>query len=225
MAKQLVFVYDNRAPLEGAVKTIVGLSNYGDIVYRRHSVAERALEVAARVNGVVLFRLDSDDQTDDLLKLLEEHEDRAVVHFYSSTVISDEKSFTTLLAKCAFVNETMIADRREPRMVVLSSVADYRLFLAARSHSEPKKLKDEFADTPEIEPHDCLVSISRYENFLQFFSGAFDARHFNSFDIDDYTVTKTFCRQEQDEGRVYLLSVSSRGSEDLVCTAVRIQRR
>lgn len=197
MQNKITFVYDDRAPLNDAIKNIVGFDSYGSIVYKRLSLQARVLNMLGRFPFIEDFHIASQEDAKSLLANIEESSGNIFVHFYSSTFVKDETEFDIFLEKCRYVHETMVVNKSEPTALVFDDLQKYKTFLGNDLYVNPKNTREFSSDLAEMVPSEHQATLSTYGNFLLFFSGAFDARHFNQIQADEYTVTKVSANKEK----------------------------
>lgn len=197
MQNKITFIYDDRAPLNDAIKNIVGFDSYGSIVYKRQSLQARVFKMLQKFPFVNAYHVTNQEDVKHVLAGIDEGTENIIVHFYSSTFVKDEKEFDIFLEKCRYTHEPMVVNKTEPTSFVFGDMQKYKAFLQNALYINPKNTREFSADLLEMVPSEHQATLSSYGNFLLFFSGAFDARHFNQIQADEYTVTKVSTNKEK----------------------------
>ncbi len=193
MNSKLVFIYDNRNEINSSISKIVGLSSYGDIIYKRKRLKNIVQNILLDLGIEVEFiQITTDRDVRKLINILEyDDQNKIYVNYFSSTVITNKENFKLLLEKCEYINEMMVVNKESPTMIVFNKFEEYKSFLLNETLVEPRNIVNKYEDIKEIGIDRCLINISTYTDFLKFFSGGFEARYFNSIKSDEYIVTKS----------------------------------
>jgi aminoglycoside phosphotransferase len=190
--KNIVFVYDNRNDLSSAITKIVALNSYGDIIYKRQKIQSIVKDIVlTNFSNIEYIFLNKRKDVEKLIEYLEKNSNNIYIHFYSSTVITDVEQFKIFIQKTIYIQEKMIVNKSNPTSIVFNNSLDYKKFIQNDLLISPNNINDEYPDIQELAIDDCLKNISIYDNFLKFFSGGFEARHFNSVTGNEYIVTKS----------------------------------
>lgn len=183
--EEILFVYDNREKINPSIKNIVGLDTYGQIIYKTRTLRSRLKDLVEDCDiKINYYYLNSHYDLERLMDVIKDN--NKYIHFYSHSIITDREKFNILVNKFMFVNETMVINKTDASGFVFNSYENYHSFLMNKSDVYENNI-----NLSEISPSDCIKSIASYDNFLTFFSGGFEARHFNSITGDKYTITKT----------------------------------
>lgn len=192
MKKKVILIYDNRNDINSTISKIVALNSYGDIIYKRQKLQVILQKIMLKIEpDIEIVKLNIKKDVEKLINSIDENDDIVYMHIYSSSVITNEENFKLLLEKAEFVHRTMITNKENPTMIVFKSALEYKKFLQDEKMKDPNCIKEKYDNLPEISDNGCLQNISVYDTFLKFFSGGFEARHFNSLTGNDYIVTKT----------------------------------
>lgn len=187
---ELFFIYDDMSVPDENIISIIGLQRYGDIVHKRKKLVDK---VRTDVwNAGIQFHVLRDEV--DLLQLhnrLDKSERCVYIHFLSNAVIVDAESFGILLQKAYFVDEVMVVSKRKSCMYFFPNSTTYKHFLRSLKEGRQGVLENSYGCNEVITPNTCILNISERNNFLKFFSGGFETRHFNHLTEDRFTISKT----------------------------------
>ena len=136
---------------------------------------------------IEIVKLNIKKDVEKLINSIDENDDIVYMHIYSSSVITNEENFKLLLEKAEFVHRTMITNKENPTMIVFKSALEYKKFLQDEKMKDPNCIKEKYDNLPEISDNGCFYTYIYFMIlFLKFFSGGFEARHFNSLTGNDY---------------------------------------
>ncbi|MEG1753051.1 MAG: hypothetical protein RR234_03985 [Christensenella sp.] len=188
---KVICVYDNHTTPNVFIKSVIGDKTFGDIILKRRSIRDKFQDVIKGTNYISeIIEINHDwEITPVLQKLRALPNDVNIVHVFSQFVAKDNAQAALLLEKSQFVQDPLIVMQEHlPVMFMMRDMLAYTRFLE-------KNL--ERINTPELYEgfNVCetanYYNISIHANFLQYISGGFDARFFNSVQGDEFTVTKS----------------------------------
>ena len=169
--KKTVIIYDDSRIPDRMIRNITGNKSFGDTIYKRKSLRERALACAKAQPACCGF-YDPDEMGEDVLAC-------AVLKLYSDMVIRDENAFGILVEKSLYAKEC------------------YRVMAGDRVAAVlyPDRQQYEQADPADETGYAAIASdafwdLSSVDAFRRFITGGFDSRFFNELSGDDYTVIK-----------------------------------
>ncbi len=192
MKKNIIFVYDNRNDINSAITKIVALNTYGDIIYKRQKLQSIVKNlILSECTDIDYILINRKKDIEKLIEDLDRNNENIYIHFYSSTVITDIEQFKVLIQKLKFIEEKMVVDKNNPTVLAFNRSFEYKKFLQNDLMMDPNNVIEEYEEIQQVAVNECLKNISIYENFLKFFSGGFEARHFNSLEGNEYIVTKS----------------------------------
>jgi hypothetical protein len=190
--KKIFFVYDDIIFVPGQIQKIVGEKQFGEIVYKRNKLYAHCCDELDR-NRVcdTLFRLRSESDRAKLIDLIVNDGDGIVYfHMFASSVVTNADNFSILLEKSQYAIDTMVVNPINPVAVVFPSKACYRRYLESKT-IKTADMGPGLDEADALLPSEGLIDISSYGNFLSFFSGGFEARHFNNITSELDTITKS----------------------------------
>ena len=181
--QQILTVYDDRELPETAVKQITGEKSYGSVIYKRKRLSERARELSEGP-----FMVLSPGQTGGMVDPGNISRSAKVLHLFSSSVIEDKQEYAVLRQKVLYVNSCYcVKAGAAPAALVFDSVDEWERLL--RETLTAGELAGRGLEFKEI---NCgaFFDISNKEGFLEYITGGFEARFFNSLDGDEFEVIK-----------------------------------
>lgn len=190
---KVIVVYDDTGKKSEAISDIIGEKGFADVVIKKRRLEERYYEEIKQVYPDVIWRkIHSIFGYGDLINELEIYKsaDIKVIHCFSNYMISDGKKAALSLKKLYFIDD-LYAVMSEKKVVagMFPSVDEYLTF--CKSIIAGQKAWDIIGGS-----HDCfeiegLVDISVINTFIQYITGDFDSRFFNSLQGNDFTLVKT----------------------------------
>ena len=170
--KKAVIIYDDTRIPDRMIRDITGNKSFGDTIYKRMSLRERAGSCAKMQAACCGFFDLGDKIGDDFAQC-------AFLKLYADMVIRDEKAFSILMEKSLYAKECY-------QIVCGDKVAGVIY---------PDRQAYELADPAEEAgyaaiPSDAFLDLGSADAFRRFITGGFDSRFFNELSGDDYTVIK-----------------------------------
>lgn len=206
--KKILLVYDDHRCPEPYIRSIIGEKKLGEVILKRKSVKENLMALVEEFSPLVyhISALHQLDKLKESLSIYPQEREIVVVHLFSYAVVTDEEEFRATLSKGQFVTKNyVLAVEQQPMGLFFDSVSSYlsHLSLHFTQLSDPNF----YGSNPQWNTIalSCFRNISHYESFLQYISGGFDARFFNSVQGDDFTVVKSSRNKEKikDEYQFY----------------------
>ena len=191
--KTFFVIYDDTKETCYDIKNVIGEKRFGEVVYKRKTLQERfekCCKDAGYQNRLLLF-LKMDEVKSLMANVEELPENSVIVHVDSSFVVTDEKKFKVILEKAVYAKET-IAVKREGKTfaLIFANTKDYLNYLKQVASIKNQTVVEENLEY-QILNIDCVCNMNDLSEFLQYITGGFDARFFNSLQGDQYTVTKS----------------------------------
>lgn len=193
--KKMYFIYDDRILPQNNIVNVVGSTSFGEVLHKREKLSDKIKKTLFEYKDIDIegFRIVKSDQ--DLFDLnetiLNMKNDTMIIHIMSYCVIVDKENFLLAVSKSVFSDSILVSDAVNPLVYFFPGpqlYLDYikNLYLEAFSKNEVR-----FPTKQVIKPNEHVIDISIFQHFLQFFSGGFEARYFNSLKGDAFTLTKT----------------------------------
>ncbi|MEJ3718856.1 hypothetical protein WGM54_12615 [Paenibacillus polymyxa] len=194
--KQILFIYDDRIRPEKAIVGVVGESTFGEILNKRERLVDKFKNIIFGFKDILINDFIVLNREEDYLKLkdrlfLNKDKNLSIIHVMSYGVIVKPDNLLLALRKSTFSDELLINDNVKPFMFFFPNVGVYSRSLGKFSLEMLQSEDSNWYDEKVLKPNDGVKNISDFSNFLQFFSGGFEARYFNSLQGDSYTLTKT----------------------------------
>lgn len=195
---KLICVYDNHFQPNIFIKNIIGNKSFGEVILKRKSIKDKFFQFIRKQEKIhEIIELDYEWQIEAIANKIKSYDnDTHILHIFSNFVISNEDEMRILIQKLEYIEENYVftSNRETPILFMMNSVRDYTEFLLNYGKSL-KNLEVYFnnnLDKKFIDSNNSnFFDIAIYENFLQYISGGFDARFFNSLQGDEFTVTKS----------------------------------
>ncbi len=190
-------IYDNHIEPHSSIKNIIGNKTFGDVILKRKSIKSNFLGFIRKQKVIdEVLELDYSWQIDALVGKIRNYEpDIKIVHIFSNFIILDESSMALLLKKAPFIEENYVClNEQVPAVLMMDDREEYCQFLTKNaSVLQDKNIYGNRFSKNHFEAFSVngLWYLGNYENFIQYISGGFDARFFNSVKGDKFTVTKT----------------------------------
>lgn len=192
-----ICVYDNHVEPNVFIKNIIGQKTFGEVILKRKSIKDKFLSFIKKQSVIdEILELDHSWQVDALIaRIRHEGDDTHIVHIFSNFIIQDEESMSILLRKIPYIEENYLyLCKGTPALLVMHQPSEYCQFLQKYSSDLQNKeiyLNHNANITFEPVETDIVYDLGIHSNFLQYISGGFDARFFNSVRGDEFTVIKS----------------------------------
>lgn len=186
----ILLILDDREFASEAVRSLVGIRRYGDIIYKRRAVVEHFRASLPEWARPRLVHLRGSDDLAGLRSLLEtSSEDSAVCIIAGRAGFAQPERLFQLVERLPYAEENFTDRLYNPLLVFLRNAHDlvdqWPAFEAAPVHTWPNSWQGS-QRLQSVAPLD----LSRIRDFLAFISGSTATRHFNEVAIDTYYYTK-----------------------------------
>lgn len=191
--KKLYVIYDDTIKPCYDIKNVIGEKHFGEVVYKRKTFFQRFVHTVEAYNNVkeIIKINDIEDIKSILEKTMGILEEIAVIHACAEFVITDEDKYKLILEKSVYAKEvTALVTERGIAGILFPDASSYMQFLNQILYFRDVCLAMEGLKYEELKT-DALCNMDYLSDFLQYITGGFDARYFNSLAGDQYTVTKT----------------------------------
>ena len=190
----LEVIFDDTSAVPAGLRALVGVDRFGELVFQRRSRLE-AMRAAAEAAEASLLHLRDEGDCAALIERLREAEDDRLFLFCPSHLIdvsgADLITFLRQVRYSPMGLHIPVEGGRDRRGWTLMRGPALKAFLVKRSDGDVAGFYDDAGDTlAEVRGRLELIDVSNERTLLDFLSGQFDARHFNSIEHDDFTVTK-----------------------------------
>lgn len=183
--KRVIVVYKDSIFPNAEIAEINGGRSFGNTIYKRKRISEITADTIKRATKCEVF---GEDKVEDINRL---SDNTVICLLNSSFIITDESAFKIIVEKAAFAQE--IYRVQEPTakhagnaMIIFPSVSCYREYVSMCMSDISSE--DEYRSI-EIK-QGVFLYLGEQASFLDYLTGGFDARYFNSLEGDYYTVTK-----------------------------------
>lgn len=191
----LSLIFDDTMIAPPELRDLIGLERFGSLVFQRRSRAQATSDVANKA-GVGFVHLTTDAERDALIeRLRNDDEDRLFVYAPSHLIPAcTDDSLVTLLQQVAYSPSNLHIPRDgahpQPGWTMLRAPLLREYLIKLRENAIPDFFESHRDILIEVRDRVRLIDITDERALLDYLSGQFDARHFNSVAQDDYTVTK-----------------------------------
>lgn len=190
---KIIVIYDNNVPKSEVISDIIGEKGFADVVVKKQRIEDYTRnDINLLCNGIIWEKINNQSDyslISDYIKRFYD-EDVRILHYYSNYFIQDSDKVLLSLKKLFYIDGPykMIFNKKIAGLM-FSDARNYAQFcknlFANQNLTEASALiKNSF----EVEG---LTDLSQINNFIQCITGNFDSRYFNSFQDNDYTITKT----------------------------------
>ncbi len=176
--KKIIVVYDDSRVPGQEINAVTGKKSYGNIIFKRQSLKDRAREIINGTDAVSDFVTPA--ELSDSRVLLHET-DAAVFKIYSDHEVSDRKALKVLLEKSLYAKEAYSVYCNDKIAAVI--------YPGIREYTKQDDVSEE-SGYSRIESG-AFVDLSDIDSFRTFITSGFDARFFNALKGDEYTVVKS----------------------------------
>ena len=174
------FIYNDTCQVPHSVVNIIGSSSFGNVIYNKKTLCERAMSAARNAGITDCICIDNFDQLEALqLEIHLDSESTVYINMLSSAVATDEDAFVLALRKLSMAKTTCALTHNSPQLICCNSPAVFKLYLEQLKRKKEILVEEIFENIVLIGPTDFIMDISTIDTFLKFFSGSFSVRHFN----------------------------------------------
>lgn len=194
---KIVCVYDNHVEPNIFIKNIIGQKTFGEVILKRKSIGSKFQDfIGAQAVIDEVLELDYSWQISALLERIKQFDSNThIIHMFSNFVVVDEHKAGVLLKKMPYITENYVCmSENVPVLLMFNDTSGYCEILQKYSDMlSNKELYIGEASTVKFETieTDAFFNLGIHSNFIQYISGGFDARFFNSVKGDAFTVIKT----------------------------------
>lgn len=194
---KIVCIYDNHLEPNVFIKNIIGQKTFGEVILKRKSIKEKFftfIKKQAVVEDVLEW--DYTWQLEALISRIKQYDvDTHIVHMFSNFAILDENKVELILKKMPYIEENYLyLSEGIPAVILMNKVEEYAQFLQKCANIiQDKEVYNKNVSEKrfKIISTDAFFNLGVHSNFLQYISGGFDARFFNSVKGDEFTVVKS----------------------------------
>ena len=192
-----ICIYDNQTEPNIFIKNIIGQKKFGEVILKRQKVKDKFWAFIKKQKVIEeILEWDYDWQTDALIgKLKQFNSDAHIVHIFSNFVVQDEANARLLFKKLPYITENYVCfSGNAPALFMIDNIPLYCHILERHSGIlQNKELYVNFSSDIEFKRINsaAFFNLGIHSNFMQYISGGFDARFFNSVKGDEFTVIKS----------------------------------
>lgn len=192
-----ICVYDNHIEPNVFIKNIIGEKTFGEVILKRRSIKDKFFSFIKKQLVIdEVLELDHNWQIDALVNRIRYDDDNAhIVHIFSNFIFLNEESMSILLRKIPYIEENYLyLCNGMPALFAMHRPNEYCQFLQKYSSDlQNREIYLSHNTNTSFEPveTDIFYDLGIHNNFLQYISGGFDSRFFNSVKGDEFTVIKS----------------------------------
>ncbi len=192
-----VCIYDNHTEPNIFIKNIIGQKKFGEVILKRQKVKEKFWTFIKKQKVIdEILEWDYDWQMEALIgKLKQFNSDTHIVHIFSNFIVQNETNAGLLLKKLPYIAENYVCfSGNAPALFMLDNIPLYCQILERHSNIlQNEELYVAFSSDIEFKRINstAFFNLGIYSNFMQYISGGFDTRFFNSVKGDEFTVIKS----------------------------------
>ena len=190
---RIIVVYDDTGRKSEVIADIIGDKGFADVVVKKRYVEDFYRDKIKKIFPDLIWeKVHSFFEYSELIKKLELFcgTDTKILHCFSNYIISDDEKALLSLKKLGYIDGIYgaISDNRAV-CGMFPNAESYISFCKNRlSGAKAWDILRGQKDTFEI---DGLVDIGIIGNFIQYVTGNFDSRYFNSLKGNEYTLVKS----------------------------------
>ncbi len=199
MISRIYVVYDNSLEPCYDVKNIIGEKSFGEVIYKRKTLRDRLFEVINKysfISRIIKINNELDWHKCESI-ISNSNKETKIFHLFSEYVIKDENEFDLIIQKMQYVKENiLIIDNDEIIGIIFDNTEAYIKYLKNTVMLRNSKLACNEIETSTMQTK-AFFGLNNLSNFLQYITGGFDARFFNSLSGDEYIVTKSSTNKDK----------------------------
>lgn len=190
---RIIVIYDDTGRKSEVIADIIGDKGFAEVVVKKRCLEDYYKSELENVfPSLIWMKIRSLFEYSELVEKLELYvdTDTRVIHCFSNYIISDVDKASLSFKKLEYI-DGIYGVLKDKRAVcgMFPSVEQYILFCKnILSGAKAWDLVRAQSDTFKI---DGLVDIGVIGNFIQYVTGNFDSRYFNSIKGNEYTITKS----------------------------------
>ncbi len=193
----LRIIYDNTAPVSQQVQSLIGIENFGTLIYRRRTLLNW-LQASAEAAGIEPpIELNSPSARLEIERRLRNGEWADDLFLFCPAQVVSSKGFDALTLFLRQASHSPISmalpatDGPEWSGWLLLSAPLARDYLRKLSEGDLTGFFDQNAGSIiRVEDRMALLDLDEEATLLKFLAGAFDVRFFNAIEQDEYTIRK-----------------------------------
>ncbi|WP_236895912.1 hypothetical protein [Clostridium beijerinckii] len=193
MSNKIYVVYDNSLKPCYDVENIIGDKSFGEVIFKRRTLKDRYFEILNKYEFIkCTLEINSMSEIKKVFNQVSEFPSSTkIVHLYSEYIIKDEENFDIIIKKSQYIKENIIINSDAGIIgLMFENTEEYMKFLKSCISMKGTKAPCEEVIHQTISSN-AFFELNDLSNFLQYITGGFDARFFNSLNGDEYTVTKS----------------------------------
>ena len=189
----MIFVYDDTLTVPEDVVSALGISNFGNLLYKKKQLKKHLLE---RIQSLGIHRIVSIDHQADTRRLIDELQttdsQHKVLYYPSNVFPTDFDKFDIFIKKIAYLDKDLIVSNTvgNPSLTMMTVKSFKNYWNQTRQGDISAQA---FFDQHEhiVLPHeDYFVYLQNYQTVHGFLSNHYETRYFNMVSSDQYYVTK-----------------------------------
>lgn len=196
---RIIVIYDDTGKKSEVIEDIIGEKGFSDVVVRKRRLEDYYREELERIYpGLVWKKIRSNFAYADLVKEVELYAgpDVRVMHCFANYLISDSQKASLSFKKLSFIDEVYgVFDGKRAAACMFPDVGTYLSF--CKKVMSGQKAWDLIRGEKASFEIEGLVDIGIINHFIQCITGNFDSRFFNSFQENEYTLTKSSANKEK----------------------------
>ena len=190
---KVIVIYDDTGKKSDVITDIIGDKGFADVVVKKRCIEEYYLSELENIfDELVWEKIHSIFEYTEIIKKIEAYIGTSVkiMHCFSNYIIADKQKATLSFRKLEFIDDVYgVVEGRKAVAAMFPNAESYIKFCknimsGSKAWDIVRGLKENF----EI---DGVVDIGIIGNFIQYITGNFDSRYFNSLHGDDYTIVKS----------------------------------
>lgn len=187
MSKQVFVVLDDREWVSAEIASIVGPRRFGDMLHKRARLHEQLRGVSESVVHCQWMRISHSDDVAQLKLMLKNTSEASALVLAGRAGFSDLTQLRALLQRLAYADSAFCDQLYHPLLMFFPDA--HALAIDTEFVQQPLHLHERPWQMDLLQSFKP-VDLASLEQFLSFFAGVTDARHFNQINFDRYFYTK-----------------------------------
>jgi hypothetical protein len=197
------FIYDDSLAITDDIHALTGVEHYGELLHQRRQLHEHVLEKIGPDYANQVHLRSAADRDTLLLSLGAASSTHRYVYWTADVVGDSPKALTHFLAKLSFTNNCLLGipdGAQQGSVVATMGPALLRALLQTRTLDERASFLAEHGEQFTRLPTNGLCSLADTSNFVQFLSGSFYTRNFNTLSVSGRQMLKQSADREKMKG-------------------------
>ena len=192
-ARSTTVIYDDRELINAKIKSYVGATHYGDIIFRRYSLLEQFKSVLPKNILLNFYHIRDTQHLVEVKMELQrsiEYLNHGIFIISSKAITDDLDLLRSLIERLQFGKEDFVDRTTNPLIVFFNNAHTFMNRFELLERAPTFSSDASFEKIKKIKSID-LLDLSKINDFLKFSKTSSQSRHFNNLDFDNLFYTKS----------------------------------